>query len=105
MYVKAGIDDSARGPAWGQAQLDDYMAHRYRQPSDKYSADWDVRGALEDLRAVLRGGLSPGAHAAFSALVSQQRISRKPSPQFGSGAGGGSRRCALRPTPSRPMSP
>jgi len=49
LYVKAGIDDSARGPAWGRAQLDDYMAHRYRQPSDRYSEDWDVRGAVDDL--------------------------------------------------------
>jgi Zn-dependent M28 family amino/carboxypeptidase len=49
IYAKAGIDDSARGPAWGQAQLDDYLAHRYRQPSDKYSEDWDVRGAIDDL--------------------------------------------------------
>ena len=50
LYAKAGLDDSARGPAWGRAQLDDYLAHRYRQTADKYSADWDVRGALEDLR-------------------------------------------------------
>jgi Zn-dependent M28 family amino/carboxypeptidase len=49
IYAKAGIDDSARGPVWGQAQLDDYMAHRYRQPDDKYSEDWDVRGAVDDL--------------------------------------------------------
>ncbi len=49
LYVKAGIDDSARGPAWGRAQLEDYMAHRYRQPGDKYSEDWDVRGAIDDL--------------------------------------------------------
>jgi len=50
LYAKAGLDDSARGPAWGQAQLDDYMSHRYHQSGDKYSADWDVRGALDDLR-------------------------------------------------------
>ena len=50
LYAQAGTDDSARGPAWGQAQLDDYRAHRYHQPSDKYSADWDVRGTLDDLR-------------------------------------------------------
>jgi Zn-dependent M28 family amino/carboxypeptidase len=49
LYVKAGIDDGARGPVWGQAQIDDYMAHRYRQPGDKYSEDWDVAGAVEDL--------------------------------------------------------
>lgn len=49
LFVKAGIDDSARGPQWGQAQLEDYFAHRYRQPGDKYSEDWDIRGAVEDL--------------------------------------------------------
>ncbi len=49
LYAKGGLDDSARGPIWGRARLDDYVAHRYRQPSDQYSPDWDVRGALEDL--------------------------------------------------------
>ncbi len=50
LYAKAGLDDAARGPAWGQAQLYDYMANRYHQTGDKYSADWDVRGTLDDLR-------------------------------------------------------
>ena len=50
LYAKGGLDDSARGPVWGRAQLDDYMKHRYRQPSDQYTADWDVRGAIDDLR-------------------------------------------------------
>jgi Zn-dependent M28 family amino/carboxypeptidase len=50
LYAKGGFDDAARGPVWGRARLDDYMAHRYRQPSDQYSPDWDVRGALDDLR-------------------------------------------------------
>jgi len=49
LYVQGGLDDSARGPAWGRSELEDYTLHRYRQPSDQYSADWDVRGALEDL--------------------------------------------------------
>jgi Zn-dependent M28 family amino/carboxypeptidase len=49
LYAKAGLDDSAHGPAWGQQQLTDYLAHRYEQTGDKYSADWDVRGTLLDL--------------------------------------------------------
>jgi Zn-dependent M28 family amino/carboxypeptidase len=49
LYAMGGFDDSARGPAWGHAQFDDYMTHRYRQPGDQYSADWDVRGAVDDL--------------------------------------------------------
>jgi Zn-dependent M28 family amino/carboxypeptidase len=50
LYAKAGLDDSARGPAWGREQLSDYMTRRYHQTDDKYSADWDVRGTLDDLR-------------------------------------------------------
>jgi Zn-dependent M28 family amino/carboxypeptidase len=49
LYAKGGMDDAARGPIWGQAQLDEYIAHRYLQPADKYSPGWDVRGALDDL--------------------------------------------------------
>jgi Zn-dependent M28 family amino/carboxypeptidase len=49
LYAKGGFDDSARGPVWGRARFDDYMAHRYRQLSDQYSPDWDVRGAVDDL--------------------------------------------------------
>jgi Zn-dependent M28 family amino/carboxypeptidase len=30
--------------AWGRAQMDDYVAHHYHQPSDEYRADWDFRG-------------------------------------------------------------
>ena len=30
--------------AWGRAQMEDYNAHHYHQPSDEYRADWDFRG-------------------------------------------------------------
>ncbi len=56
LFVKAGIDDAARGPEWGRAQLDEYWANRYCEPGDRYSADWDVRGALEDVRLYLAIG-------------------------------------------------
>jgi Zn-dependent M28 family amino/carboxypeptidase len=56
LYVKGGTDDEGRGPVWGQAQIDDYMARRYRQPSDKYSDDWNVGGAVEDLELYLTVG-------------------------------------------------
>jgi Zn-dependent M28 family amino/carboxypeptidase len=49
LYAQGGLDDSARGPLRGRALLDDYMQHSYRQAGDQYSADWDVRGAVEDL--------------------------------------------------------
>jgi Zn-dependent M28 family amino/carboxypeptidase len=49
LFAQGGIDSAARGPVWGKAHIDDYFAHRYLQPSDEYSADWDVGGAVVDL--------------------------------------------------------
>jgi Zn-dependent M28 family amino/carboxypeptidase len=49
LYVKSGVDDEARGPQWGEGEFEDYLAHRYRQSGDRYSENWDVRGAVEDL--------------------------------------------------------
>jgi Zn-dependent M28 family amino/carboxypeptidase len=49
VYTQAGIDSAARGPVWGKAQIEDYFARRFRQPSDQYAADWDVGGAVTDL--------------------------------------------------------
>jgi Zn-dependent M28 family amino/carboxypeptidase len=57
LYAKGGLDNTARGPAWGRAQLDDYMTHHFRQTSDQYSADWDVRGALDDLTLYYEVGI------------------------------------------------
>jgi Zn-dependent M28 family amino/carboxypeptidase len=57
LYVFGGTDDSARGPIFGQAQLDDYYQHRYHRPSDRYSEDWDMRGMVEDLTLYYRVGL------------------------------------------------
>jgi Zn-dependent M28 family amino/carboxypeptidase len=57
LYARGGLDDSARGPVWGRTQLDNYAAHRYRQTDDQYSPNWDVRGALDDLRLYYGVGL------------------------------------------------
>jgi len=57
LYTQAGIDSAARGPVWGKAQIDDYFARRFRQPSDQYSADWDVGGAVTDLTLDYRVGM------------------------------------------------
>src|ERR1700689_3264759 len=39
LYLQAGIDSAARGPVWGKAQIEDYFACSFRQPSDQYAAD------------------------------------------------------------------
>ncbi|MHB8475547.1 MAG: M28 family metallopeptidase [Steroidobacteraceae bacterium] len=78
LYERSGLDDTARGPVWGRAQLEDYMAHRYRQPTDQYSPDWDVRGALDDLRLDYEVGLRVARSRRFPRWYSNSefRVSR-----------------------------
>jgi len=47
--VKGGV---AAGKAWGA----DYVAHHYHQPSDEWSASWDLSGQVADLNLIQRLG-------------------------------------------------
>jgi len=57
LYTKAGVDSPSRGADYGKRWLEDYTAKRYHQPSDEYSADWDVSGTLQDLQLYYDVGL------------------------------------------------
>jgi Zn-dependent M28 family amino/carboxypeptidase len=57
LLAQSGTDDAARGPAWGRAKREDYLASRYHQPSDVYSPDWNVVGAVDDLTLYYEVGL------------------------------------------------
>ena len=51
--IGAGTDFQGRPAGWGVQQGEDYTDHRYHQPSDEYSASWDLRGAVQLSTAVL----------------------------------------------------
>jgi Zn-dependent M28 family amino/carboxypeptidase len=46
---RGGLDLVDGGVAAGQAAYDDYIATRYHQPADEWSATWDLRGLVFDL--------------------------------------------------------
>jgi Zn-dependent M28 family amino/carboxypeptidase len=45
--IGEGDDFVGRPEGWGKAQAEDYTVKRYHQPGDEYSADWDLRGAVQ----------------------------------------------------------
>ncbi len=56
MFAKAGVPSVSIGAGdtfegkpdgWGVAQGEDYVAHRYHQPSDNYQPNLDLRGAVQ----------------------------------------------------------
>ncbi len=57
-YGSAGHDHVEKGEEWGKAQSDRWTAERYHQPSDEYSEDWDLGGALQDLKVWFRLGVA-----------------------------------------------
>ncbi|MGH7650779.1 MAG: M28 family peptidase [Gemmatimonadaceae bacterium] len=52
--IGGGVDYVGRPAGWGLQQQEDYTAHRYHQPSDEYSPDFDLRGAVQLASIVYR---------------------------------------------------
>jgi Zn-dependent M28 family amino/carboxypeptidase len=65
LLAQSGLDNAARGPAWGRAQREDFLANRDHQPTDVYSPDWNVVGALDDLTLYYEVGLRVAASRRF----------------------------------------
>ncbi len=53
---EAGIDYIGKSTAWGMQKRDEYTANDYHKPSDEIKPDWDLSGAVEDLRLLFTVG-------------------------------------------------
>jgi len=51
-----GYDYIGRPREWGIKKHDDYTAHDYHKPSDMVKPDWNLSGAVDDLRLMLELG-------------------------------------------------
>jgi Zn-dependent M28 family amino/carboxypeptidase len=56
LYVKKGVDVVGRPPGFGLAKQEEYTDHDYHKVSDEVKSDWDLSGAVEDLRLLLDVG-------------------------------------------------
>jgi Zn-dependent M28 family amino/carboxypeptidase/cyclophilin family peptidyl-prolyl cis-trans isomerase len=54
--IMPGLDLFDGGLARGQKAYEDYIAHRYHRPADRWSPDWDLRGAALDAEVLYRLG-------------------------------------------------
>jgi Zn-dependent M28 family amino/carboxypeptidase len=50
LYLDTGFDFIGREPGWGKARVEDFEEHRYHQPSDEISPDWNYDGMIEDVQ-------------------------------------------------------
>jgi Zn-dependent M28 family amino/carboxypeptidase len=56
LYAGGGIDHVEHGEEWTLAQKDKYTAENYHKPSDEYDPNWDLSGAINDLRLLFKIG-------------------------------------------------
>ncbi len=51
-----GIDFIGKPKEWGRGKRDEYTANDYHKPSDEIKPDWNLSGAVEDLRLLFTVG-------------------------------------------------
>lgn len=56
LSIDGGIDVIGKPEGWGKAQVEDYEAKRYHQPSDEISDSWNYDGMIEDTQLGLYMG-------------------------------------------------
>jgi Zn-dependent M28 family amino/carboxypeptidase len=64
-YPGAGVDFIGKAADYGMRQREAYTANDYHKPSDEIKADWDLTGAVEDLRLLLTIGYRVAQAAKF----------------------------------------
>ena len=57
IYLHAGINVVGKPEGWGKEQLEKWVEKTYHQPSDEYDPNWDLRGAIDDIRMLTHVGL------------------------------------------------
>jgi Zn-dependent M28 family amino/carboxypeptidase len=56
LYVDKGIDFIGKPADFGKQKREEYIANDYHKVSDEMKADWDLSGAVDDLRLLFQVG-------------------------------------------------
>lgn len=54
LYISPGVDHVVHGKKWVLEQRDKYLAENYHKPSDEFDPNWDLSGAIQDLRLIFK---------------------------------------------------
>ena len=57
VYLHSGIEILGKPQGWGKEQNEEWIKTKYHQPSDEYSEDWNLEGAVEDSKLLFYVGL------------------------------------------------
>ena len=65
LYTDGGIDHIEHGEEWTLAQHEKYRQENYHKPSDEYDENWDLSGAIDDLRLLFKVGYRLSTESTF----------------------------------------
>ena len=58
LYIDTGTEHVEHGVEWVTEQKDHYTEANYHKPSDEYSPDWDLSGAVQDIQLYFMVGFA-----------------------------------------------
>jgi Zn-dependent M28 family amino/carboxypeptidase len=65
LYTSSGIDSVEHGEEWALAKKEEYTAKNYHKPSDEFDPNWDLSGAIQDIRLLFRVGYKLSMESTF----------------------------------------
>mgnify|MGYP001025382794 FL=1 len=65
IYPSGGVDHVIHGREWTLAQKEKYIAEKYHQPADEFDPNWDLSGAIDDLRLLFHMAWRLSQEASF----------------------------------------
>jgi Zn-dependent M28 family amino/carboxypeptidase len=65
IYPSGGSDHIEHGKEWTLAKREKYTAENYHKPSDEFDPSWDLSGAIDDLRLLLKVGYRLAMESTF----------------------------------------
>ncbi len=57
VYTHAGVNVVGKADGWGKEQLEAWVEKTYHQPADEYDPNWDLSGAIDDIRLLFHVGM------------------------------------------------
>ena len=65
VYPSGGTDSVEHGKEWTLAKREKYTAENYHKPSDEFDPNWDLSGAVDDLRLLFKVGYRLAMESTF----------------------------------------
>jgi Zn-dependent M28 family amino/carboxypeptidase len=65
LYTGTGNDHAEHGEEWTRARKDKYISENYHKPSDEFDPNWDLSGAIDDLRLLFKVGYKLSMESTF----------------------------------------